>query len=151
MVNPLIEKKSTGISSSVDIRFPWKSPYIRKEYGLPVPEGDRQLYHIGRRFATRFPEILKDFSIADLNFTSSCFLRASQSVTAFGLGYLEGKGHVTKQRFQPVPLTTAPCGKDILHLPQLSCPKWLRTIALNPATLSESEKFLESDRFQKSC
>ena len=149
VVNPLIERKTTGVSSSVDIKFPWKSPYLKKEYGLQVPEGDKQMYKIGRRFATRFPEILKDFSIADLNFTSSCYLRASQSATAFGLGYLQGKGHVTKQGFQPIPLTTAPCANDILHQQQRACPKWIKTVALNPENIKISEQFLRSERFMK--
>ena len=55
------------------------------------------MYKVGQRFAERFPEILDKFSIADLNFTSSCFARAQQSASAFGLGYLQGRGHVTKQ------------------------------------------------------
>ena len=150
VLNPLIKNRSTGVSSLVDIEFPWKSPYLKKEYGQQVPEGDKQIYNIGRRFAKRFPEILNGrFSIADFNFTSSCFLRASQSATAFGLGYLEGKGHVTKLGFQPIPLTTYDCNNDKLHLQQRNCKRWRETVGKNPVSFSEHNKFIETDRFQK--
>ena len=148
-INPLIKERSTGVSSSVDVKFPWKNPYLPKEYGLQVPEGDMQMYNIGQRFARRFPEIIDEFSIADSNFTSSCHSRAQQSATAFGLGYLQGKGHVTKKRLQPIPLTSYPCGTDRLHLPQTACQKWRVTVAANPATRSESMKFLKSNRWQE--
>ena len=99
IVNRLIKERSTGISPSVDITFPWKNAYLRKEYGLQVPAGDKQIYKIARRFALRFPEILDKFSIADLNFTTSYVRRAQQSATALGMGYLKSKGHITNKRF----------------------------------------------------
>ena len=114
-----------------------------------MPEGDRQIYNIARRFAKRFPELFSGkFSIADYNFTTSCFLRSSQSINAFGLGYLKGQGRVTKLNLQPFPIVTYPC-PDKLHRPQSACPKWLKTIARNPKTYEASDKFLKSDRFQK--
>ena len=150
VLNPLIRGSSTGISPSIDVEFPWKNPYLQKEYGLQVPEGDKQIYNIARRFAKRFPEILDDFSIADLNFTASCAPRAQQSATAFGLGYLQGKGHVTKKRFQPIPLTTYnQCNGDRLHRPQGACQKWRKTVAANPQTRSEYQKFMKSERYMK--
>ena len=149
IVNRLIKERSTGISPSVDITFPWKNPYLRKEYGLQVPAGDKQIYKIARRFALRFPEILDKFSLADLNFTPSCARRAQQSATAFGMGYLKGKGHITNKRFQPIPLTTYPCNADRLHLQQRACPKWRFTVASNPVTRLESKRFMKSEKYQK--
>ena len=100
-INPLMEK-STGVSPSVDIKFPWKNLYLDKESWLQAPVGDKQLYRLGRSFAKKFPELLKGrFSIADFKFTSTCKRRASQSATAFSLGYLRGKGHLTKYNLQP--------------------------------------------------
>ena len=150
VLNPLIKDKSTGVSSSVDVKFPWKNPYLPREYGLQVSEGDKRMYEIARRFAKRFPEILDKFSIADLNFTASCTSRASQSATAFGLGYLQGKGHVTKERFQPIPITTYnQCSNDRLHRYQGSCQRWREKVLANPEIRSEYQKFNKSDKYQK--
>ena len=150
VLNPLIRKKSIGISPSVDIKFPWKSPYIRKEDLLQVPEGDKQIYNIGSRFAKRFSEIFNGrFSIADYNFTSSYAARASQTATAFGMGYLKGKGHVTKLAFQPIPLTTYPRNNDKLHGPQPNCKRWRETVSRNPLTFTEYNKFLKTEKFQR--
>ena len=138
-------RKSTGIHPSVDIQFPWKNPYLRSEALEQVPEGDKQMHNIGLRFAKRFPELLQGrFSIADLKFTSTCKRRCSQSVTAFALGYLTGKGHVTKHKFQPIPLTTFPCDSDLLLRPWDVCPKYVKTVLLNKTTAFEAGKFLKA-------
>ena len=148
ILNPLI-KNSTGISPSVDVKFPWKSPFRKEEAGLQVPEGDVQMYNIGKRYAKKFPEILAGkISISDFNFTSSCSSRCSQSTTALGVGYLEGKGNLTKLRIQPIPITTPPCSTDRLHRQSVACPKWMKDILFNKATWAESDKFLKSSKFQ---
>ena len=142
-------KKSTGISPSVDVKFPYKIPFRKDEAFLIVPEGDKVMYEIGRRYAKRFPEMLRrGISIANINFTGSCFLRSSQSAMALGLGYLKGHGHVSKLKLQPIPITTYPCLKDNLHDIAPSCPKWTKTIQRNRTTFAESQKFLKSVRFQ---
>ena len=148
-INRLI-KNTTGISPTVNVKFPYKNPFLIKEEGLLMPEGDKQIYTIGRRMAKRYPELFPGrFSVADLNFTSSCFLRASQTASAFGLGYLQGKGNVTRKRLQPIPLVTfIPCG-DRLNHPVAGCPKWVKTVSTNPDTFIESSKFIKSERFKR--
>ena len=150
VLNPLM-KQSTGISPSVDVKFPWKIPYSKDEASLLVPEGDRQLYNIGKRFATRFLEVLHGrFSIADFNFTSSCYSRASQSAVAFGMGYLEGQGNVSQLKFQPIPLRTYPCIKDGLTAISSACPRFIKqAISRRKTVYTESNAFLKSDEFQK--
>ena len=148
VLNPLM-KKSTGVSPTVDVKFPYKIPFLKKEAGFLVPEGDKQMYKIGERFAERFPELLSGrFSISDFNFTSSCRARSTQSTTAFGMGYLKGKGSVTKLNLQPIPLTSFPCNNDRLHNILKGCPNFEGKIKRNKGLFAEAVKFLESRKFQ---
>ena len=150
VLNPLM-KQSTGVSPTVDVKFPWKMRINKKDAGFQVPEGDKQIYNIGRRFARRFPELLTGrFSIADFNFTSSCSPRASQSTTAFGMGYLQRKGPLTKYKLQPIPLTTVSnCSNDRIHRPVNACPRFMRDIWNQEIAYAESRKFLKTEMFQK--
>ena len=108
------------------------------------------MYNIAKRFAKRFPEILRArISMSDFNFTSSCSSRCSQSTTAFGLGYLERKGSVTKLKIQPIPITTPPCSTDELQRQSVACQKWLKSILPDKSTFSEGNKFLKSAKFQR--
>ena len=58
ILNPLM-KSSTGIAPSVNVKFPWKNPFLKKERGRISPAGDKQLYKVGRSFARRFPEFFE--------------------------------------------------------------------------------------------
>ena len=143
-------KKSTGVSPSVNVEFPWRSPFRKEDIGQQIPEGDIQMYNLARRFSKRFPELLRGrTSVADFNFTSSFVLRVTQSAIAFGLGYLKGRGHVTEMNLQPIPFTSFQRGKDRLHRWNDDCPKWQKSVVKNSATFAESKKFLKSYTFQK--
>ena len=138
----LLIKKSNGVSPSLDIKFPWRNLFRIEERGQMVPVGDKTVYEIGRRYAKRFPELLRHrFSSSEYKFVSSYKPRASRTAMAFSLGYLKGKGHVTKLRLQPVPITTLPFANDTLLLFSENCPKWTRDVKGNPLTLLEFAKF----------
>ena len=142
-LNQLI-KNTTGISKSVHVKFPWKSPFRTKDLGLLSRFGEKQLYYIGQRYARRFPEIFRGrFGVADFNLTSSCVPRTSQSGISFSLGYLKGKGHVTPYRFQPTPIMTYPCGTDKLLRFGEACARWRDHAAKigRPKIIAEVTKF----------
>ena len=142
IINKLILKKSTGISPKVDVKFPWKNPFSMKDSDLVVPTGDKTMYEIGRRYARKFPELLKErFSIGDYEFTSVPLRSASQTAMAFAMGYLKGKGVVTSLKMQPVPFTTLSPKNKILPLFWQTYPKWIKHVFQNPSSYTEFKKF----------
>ena len=100
------------------------------------------MYDIGKRYAVRFPELLrKGFSEVDFKFVSSCKSRSIRSAAAFSMGYLKGRGDLTSLRMQPVPVATHTCVNDTFFRYFDSCPRWEKEVRHNKASVEEVEKF----------
>ena len=143
-LNRLMKYNSTGQDWDLKIKFPWENPYKDKENLQLVDSGDQECYGIGRRFAQRFPQILRQrpLPIMKYKFVSSDTSRTTQSAMAFVMGYLLGKGRAGRFRLKAAPLVTIPEDKDTLLHYYDFCPKYAEEVRDNEAATYQEKKFL---------
>ncbi|MCO5588386.1 hypothetical protein L7F22_042341 [Adiantum nelumboides] len=72
----------------------WKSPWHGRTVGGEVlPKGEEEMFELGQRLRTRFPEIFKEPYHPDLYMISATQVpRSAASAVAFGMGLFAGEG-----------------------------------------------------------
>ncbi|KAF9557115.1 PHOsphatase [Mortierella alpina] len=123
---------------------------------LLAPEGDSDLYKIGRRFAVRYKDFLDKhpYDANTYEFHSSGKSRCRQSAYGFTVGFLEGRhaddlGKIVpkmesgKSPVQPVDISALPVGMDQELAVQYACPRWLETVKGQPKVVYEAQTYKE--------
>ncbi|KAF9980029.1 PHOsphatase [Mortierella antarctica] len=121
---------------------------------LLAPQGDSDLYKIGRRFAQRYKDFLDQhpYDANTYQFHSSGKSRCRQSAYGFTVGFLQGRhtddpGKIVpkmesgKSPVQPVDISTLPVGMDTELAVKFSCPRWLDNVKGQPKVVYEANTY----------
>ncbi|XP_057312906.1 multiple inositol polyphosphate phosphatase 1-like [Hydractinia symbiolongicarpus] len=138
-----INKAAETITTGVNLKLPWKSPFTKRQDKLLSHVGERELFQLGQRILTRFPSLFKDgYSPLNYSFQSSCKLRCTHSANALAAGLFKEKGVLGECGYQPIAIETFPCNND----PKLRffkiCEKYKVDVEENQSAMQELTKFM---------
>ncbi|KAF9968152.1 PHOsphatase [Mortierella alpina] len=128
--------------------------YPTTKGALLAPQGDSDLYQIGRRFAGRYKDFLDQhpYDANTYQFYSSGKSRCRQSAYGFTVGFLEGRhaGDLDKivpkmksrtSPVQPVDISTVPLGLDKELAVKFACPRWTESVKGQPKVVYEANTY----------
>lgn len=109
----------------------YKNPYIMSRQGQLEAQGQIEMFEMGRRFASRYPEfvntVIDHGLITDwLRLSSSWSNRALQSGQAFSLGAFQGLGPLDSSQYMTVPIYSVEKSSDKLIAYLKACPRWVK-------------------------
>eukprot|EP01112_Ceratiomyxa_fruticulosa_P011583 TRINITY_DN3151_c0_g1_i2.p1 TRINITY_DN3151_c0_g1~~TRINITY_DN3151_c0_g1_i2.p1 ORF type:complete len:417 (+),score=51.12 TRINITY_DN3151_c0_g1_i2:220-1470(+) len=139
--------KLRGLSDKItNPQYSWiknySIPYSLESESLLSPNGEIELYNLGRNYLSRYPEIFDipfDPNLFTLQSTQS--ERAGRSGVSFAFGVWEGKGTVSNQSFDPFYIWSQTTSLDIVLRSQDNCPKWMNEIYSNDTTYEASSAY----------
>ncbi|KAL3701843.1 hypothetical protein R1sor_019865 [Riccia sorocarpa] len=123
-MDSLIEKLTKQIEQGPEASFkhpawlkgfssPWKG---RKYGGELLPEGEEELYGLGKRLRERFPTLFQHDYYPDVYpISATQVARSAASAVAFGMGLFEGKGTLGESKHRAFSVVTDSRSRDI-HL-----------------------------------
>ncbi|CAO3563190.1 unnamed protein product [Mortierella alpina] len=130
--------------------------YPTTKGSLLAPQGDSDLYQIGRRFAGRYKDLLDKhpYDANTYQFYSSGKSRCRQSAYGFTVGFFEGRhadnlGKIVPEMksrtspIQPVDISTVPLGLDKELAVKFSCPRWTESVLNRPEVAYEASTYKE--------
>jgi len=134
-----INKATETIDPNVNLKLPWKNPFLAELGKNLAIQGAEELFGIGRKLRARFPEVFeKVYSYDDYYFRSTCMDRAKDSAKALGKGLFYG--HKSKD---PLKVEFVPCEKDRLLKSYDLCEKKVVSVSDNDTALAEEDAFYD--------
>lgn len=131
-----------------NLTLPWNLPheYQIAEGSELSAAGSQELYHIAKRFSSKFPLILnKTYWNKYYRFITTDKQRTARSASAFGYGLFEGKGTLGLNKYQPIAIIfSGPKDKDKILRYYNTCPRYKQQVE-NGKGLQEWHKFGLSD------
>lgn len=111
----------------------YKHSYVMRRQGQLEPQGQIELFDMGRRLATRYPTFFN--SVIDdgiviggdslLQLSASWSSRTLQSGQAFSVGAFQGQGPLLgESKIMAVPIYSLEQGRDTLIAYLKACPRW---------------------------
>lgn len=116
-------------------------PFLHSQAGLLAPQGELEMYRIGKRIQSKYPNVLQTPSYLQ----SSDVQRTSQSLSALTMGLYEGQGHITSAHLQPVSIVRAePRYLDRLISMKYACPLYTAIQERDEKTRSELALYIRN-------
>ncbi|KAF9106245.1 PHOsphatase [Mortierella sp. AM989] len=134
--------------------WPGGELYPVEQGNLLTPNGDSDLYQIGRRFGIRYKDFINryPYDANTYDIRSSMKPRCTQSAYSFTEGFFQGhhtsvevngikQDKSKRPPLQPVAISTLPAGLDKEIAIQDSCPRWVEKIKEDDNTVHEMEVY----------